>query len=109
MSTSSNDSIFSLQTDRINVGLGATLAVLYDQTATQNSILLKYFSGGTLEIIGVSFGVTLTAAQMATASGTGYVVGTTEILSIDGPARFYLMSTGATTVVMSIRGKTPGS
>lgn len=108
MSVSSNDSIFSLNTLKITVPIGATLAVLIDGEAGQNSTILKYFSGGTLEMIGVTAGTTMTAAQLATASGSHYTFGINEIFTIDGPVRFYLSSTGATTIVMRAAGKTQG-
>lgn len=108
MSTSSYDSIFSLGTTNIIVPVGATVAVLIEGIAGQNSTLLKYVSGGTLSVVGVATGVTLTAAELASAVGNHYVMGTSEVLSIDGPARFYLMATGATTTVSAIRGRTQG-
>lgn len=109
MATSGSDSIFGLATSRIEVPPGSTQAVLFEALAGQNSVLLKYFSGGTLEILGVSTGVTLTAVQLAAANQSGYLMGTSEILALDGPVRCYLSSTGATTTVMVIRGKTAGT
>lgn len=109
MATSSNDSVYGLETSRINVGVGSTIAILVEPIVGQQNIVLKYFSGGTLEILGVSAGVTLTAAQLGTANQTGYLMGTTEVLTLDGPARFYLSSTAATTIVMVIRGKSAGT
>lgn len=109
MSTSSMDSIFALGTTQIIVPPGATQAVLLTGIAAQNSMLLKYGSGGTLYILGVSEGVTLTAAELVTNASSHYLVGASETLSIDGPARFYLLSLSATTTVYSIRGKTQGT
>lgn len=108
MATSSADSIFGLGTTRITIGVGSTLAFLLTHVAGQNSTVLKYFSGGTLEVIGVADGVTLTAAQLGAANQTGYIMGTTEVLSIDGPVRCYLSATAATTVVMALLGKSQG-
>lgn len=105
MAISSYDSVYSMKTERINVGVGSTVATLVSPEPGQLNIVLKYFSGGTLEIIGCSLGVTLTAAQLASANQTGYLMGTSEILTIDGPARFYLSSTAATTIVMVLRGR----
>lgn len=103
-----SDSVYGLVTQRLAIPPGATQAVLMVPEPGQNSLLLKYFSGGTLEIIGVTAGVTLTAAQLVTASGTGYLIGTSEILSLDGPARFYLSSLGATSVLHVITGRSAG-
>lgn len=111
--SSSSDGVFGLDTARIVVPVGATVAVLLDASINPgaNSVMLKYFSGGTLEIIGVTGapGATYTPLQLANFSGTQYIVGTSEVLSIDGPTRCYLSSTGATTVVMAMRGKTQGT
>jgi hypothetical protein len=109
MSTSSYDSVFALGATRVIVPVGATLAVLMTPVAGQNSILLKYFSGGTCEIIGCTLGQTLSAADLSSASGSGYLLGSSEILQIDGPARYYLSSTGATTTLMLLIGKSQGT
>lgn len=111
MSTSSYDSVFNVQAGRITIPVGATVAVLFagDTVKGCNSTILKYVSGGTLEIIGMTtqiVGQTLTAAQLATLSGTGYLVGGTEVLQFSGPVQFYLSATGATTVVTFLRGLT---
>jgi len=99
------DKVFGLETGRFAVPLGATNAILVEGVAGQNAIQLKYLSGGTLEVVGVSYGVTLTAVQLAARTGTDYLVGSSEIWSIDGPCRFYLSATGATAVVCFMRGK----
>jgi hypothetical protein len=108
MVTSSFDSVYSLASTQIIVPVGATLAVLVTSIAGQNALMLKQYGGGTLEIIGMPDGSTLTAASLATASGNHYIMGASEVLSFDGPTRIYLSSTGATSVVMSLRGKSQG-
>src|ERR1700731_232468 len=107
MSTSSSDSITTLGATRIIIAPGSTQALFMDMNALENNYLIKYYSGGTLEIFGATgqMGSTLTAAQLATANQTGYLVGTSEILSIGGPARFYLSATSATTIVHMLRGR----
>lgn len=107
MSTSSTDSIFSVGTTQIAIPPGATLAVLIAGVAGQNSLLLKYGSGGTLYAMGVGDGATLTANQLALAPAH-YLVGTSETLSFDGPARLYLASLSATTLVYGIYGRSQG-
>ncbi len=109
MATSGSDSIFGLGTTRMIIAPGATLAQLVEGVAGQNALFLKYFSGGTLEIIGVGAGVTLSASDLVSASGNHYIVDSSERISIDGPTRFYLMAQSATTIVMSMRGKTAGT
>lgn len=108
MSTSSYDSIFGLGTTQIAVPPGATLAVLVTAVAGQNSSLFKYGSGGTLYILGVAEGATLTGTELAQAT-SHYLLGTSEILSLDGPVRFYMASLSATTVVYAMRGKSQGT
>jgi hypothetical protein len=109
MSTSSSDGIFGLATQRLNIGSGSTLAELITQDPGQNSLYIEYFSGGTVEIIGVTAGTTLTAAQLGTANGTGFIVKTDRGYSFNGPTRFYLSSTGATSIVHIMKGKTTGT
>ena len=103
--------IFGLAGGRLHIPVGATLATLMEPIAGQISWVVKYLSGGTLEILGATLptaGSTLSAGDLSTLSGTGYLMGTSEALSIDGPARFYLSSTSATTVITVLRGKTSG-
>lgn len=105
---SSNDSIKYFGATRITVQDGATLATLVDLNAVPNVdyMLLKLISGGTCEIIGCSLGVTLSAAQLAALSGTGYPLDAAEKVSIEGGPRFYLSSTGAASSVALLIGRT---
>lgn len=106
---SSSDSIFGLVPSQIVVAPGATNAQFVDITSRQGAINLKYFAGGTLEIHHAINGSTMAGASLAPLIGTGYIMGTSEILSIDGPARFYLMATGTTATAMLLKGLTaPG-
>lgn len=109
MSTS-YDNVFSVLPQRIIIGVGATAAQLFDASTTPgaNSIILKYFSGGTLEILGVTTGVTLSAAELIAAAGSGYIMGSSEILNIGGPVRLYLAASGATTIVHAITMRSQG-
>lgn len=101
MSTSSNDSIFSMGATRIAVPTGLTNAILVEPIALQRQILLKRLSGGSCEIIGVGQFATLSGAQLATLSQGGYVIPDTDF-TIPGPARFYLSALGATSVIMAL-------
>lgn len=123
---SSSDDIFSVLPSRVAVQPGATLAVFVDIVPGEKSLLIKYLSGGTLEILpaslGASFvpgtstygsyaftaGSTQTAAMLAVLSGTGYLMGTSEALTFDGAPRLYLSSTGATSVVAIIKSLSSG-
>ena len=124
---SSAEDIYSLFPARVTVPPGATQAVFVDVLAGQKAITIKYLSGGTLEILpatlGASFsagastvnqnfffhGSTHTAAALALLNGTGYLMGTNEILNISGPCRFYLSATGATTLLTTLRGLNAGN
>lgn len=100
--------------EKVTVAPGATLALLVEPIGGQLSYLLKYASGGSLELIqapqGMSFGgaTTWAGASLAALIGTGYLMGTTEAVNLDGPVRYYLMATGATTICYSIRGLSQG-
>lgn len=109
MATSSQDSIFGLGTTAIFVPAGATNALLFEAIAGQNNVQLKYGSGGSLYIIGVAAGVTLSAQNLSDNATAHYLMGTSEVLSIDGPVRCYLASLSATTVLYQIRGKSQGT
>lgn len=124
---SSDDNIFSTYTQRIQIPFGATLAVFVNALPAQKAIAIKYLSGGTLEILpslgGVSllaaqvaggsqtaghyqvpFGTTQTAQALANLNQTGYLMGTSEVLTFDGTPSFYLSATGASVFVAIIRG-----
>lgn len=117
MSISSEDSVWSLGVTRIIVPIGATLAVFISPYAGQINCTLKYLSGGTCEILAagttalgtdVTLGTTQTPGVLATQSGFGYLLGASEVLSISGPASFYVSSTGATTILAAIFAKGQG-
>ena len=112
MSTSSYDSVFGFRPSRLTIAPGATLASFITNIDGQNSLTLKYLSGGTLEIIGATNinGVqsTIAAADLAALSGTGYLIAANESLTFDGAPRFYLSATSATTIVQILRGMGQG-
>jgi len=117
MTTTSYDSICSIGSTRITIPVGATLAVFMSPFTGQISQLLKLTAGGTCEVLapgltqiasGVFLGTTMAAATLAAISGQGYCLSTNEILSINGPACFYLSSTSATSMIHSIWGKGQG-
>lgn len=107
---SSSDGLFGLVASQKVVAPGATNAVFIDCVNRQGSVLVKILSGGgTLEIHGTPTGSTLAGASLAPLIGTGYLLGGSEVLSVDGPARFYLMATGATMIACLLKGLTaPG-
>jgi len=116
---SSDDGIQNLITGRVIVPTGATLAVLFDLSQYENSMMLKHLPfGGTCEILGITnaptigygvtaqYGATLAGATLAAMSGTGYLLGIGEVFSIDGPCRFYISNTGATATFTFMKGLT---
>ena len=107
----SGDSIQGLGVTQIIVGPGATNAVFINLQPRQVSTLVKYVTGGSMEIHSANIltGSTLSGASLAPLIGLGYLFGTTEAINFNGPTRFYLMATGATATAHLIRGLTsPG-
>ena len=49
-------------------------------------------------------GSTQTAAMLVALSGTGYPLGANEVVTLQGPCRFYLNAASATCVVALIKG-----
>ncbi len=108
--------VMGLVTQRIAVGLSSAIELVPIQF--QEGWLFKYpVVGGTLEICGstgipTQFTAGMTQGQGMTVPvqtwGAGYMVEVGESISIDGPARFYLRSTGATSVIHVIRTLTAG-
>ena len=99
------DKIFGLYPQQIIVPPGATNAVLIQNVAGEVGMIIKYFSGGSCQIINAPPGATLTGPQLVSYGNTGgYLLGTTEAVSVDGPARFYLQAYGATTIIMLLKG-----
>jgi len=97
--------IFVLGATRIAVGLSQVLRVM--PTDYQYAETFKIFSGGgTLEIVPPCLSGSSTAAGNW---GIGYPVGASEIVSVGGPAVFYLAATGATMTITMTLGRTAGA
>ena len=102
---SSSDSIFGVGATQVIVPPGATNAVLVLNIPRETASTVKILSGGgSLEIHGTLNGSTMAGASLAPLIGTGYMLGATETVNVDGPARFYLMATGATMVACLLKG-----
>lgn len=86
------DNIVTLKGERLAVGLSAIIGITL--VPGQQVAVLKYFSGGSLEIGG-----------SALTWGAGYLMGTSEVLNMKSQGTFYLAATGATAVAMLLRGK----
>lgn len=90
---------------RIPVGLSAIISI--KPTDFQYAESWKIFSGGgTLEIVPVPIAL---SGSSAAGWATGYPVGANEVVSVGGPAAFYLAATGATMVVAMMIGRTAGA
>lgn len=118
----------SIATSRATILPGGTLALFVDVLPGQIWTQIKNVGNtGGLEIIQCSTGSSLvgggsqlfftpnflvgstqTPAMLAALSGTGYLMGTNEVLSIDGPVRFYISAPSATCVVTLIKGLDAG-
>lgn len=86
---------------------GATNAQLIGSSGFVANRVVAHVSGGTLIIIGVTAGTTMSAAQLAAAftANQFYIVKAAERLEFLGPAPFYIAGIGATTVaqVMTLK------
>lgn len=97
--------LYALSATLIPVGLSGLIKV--NPTAYNFAGNLKILSGGgTLEIVPVP--VALTGAS-ATGWGMGYPIGSSEAISISGPAVFYLAATGGTMIATMLIGKSSGA
>lgn len=99
-----NKETYYIGSTLINVGvLGAScFPVLVKPSSDQIDGYLKYRSGGSLEIMPAY-------ASGATAGGIGYLMGTTEVYQLNGPAAFYLGATNATCIVQLAINFTAGA
>lgn len=94
---SRSDDIWSVPTQRLNIGLSTIVGVTAGVGVA--TINIKLFAGGTLEILGAS----------TDTWGSGYVFDLKEAITFGGPAEFYLAASGATCTAHIIRGKTVGT
>jgi hypothetical protein len=97
----------SITAQQYTLVAGAANAQLIGSSAFVADRVVARVSGGTLIIIGVPAGQTLSAAQLAAAftANQFYIVKTAERLDFLGPAPFYIAGIGATVVaqVMSLK------
>lgn len=89
---------------------GYSLALLVTPAPGEIGGTLKWFSGGSLEIMqaGVTGGGVGITTPIQTAAGQGYLMGTTEIVNTDGAARYYLCASGSTAVAYCLRRVSQG-
>lgn len=88
--------VHSLIAGRVTVGTSQILGITV--IPGLNAILIKYHSGGSLEILG-------TTTQTW---GDGYLFSVGEAVAANFAGNFYLAATGATVVAYLLRGRSPG-
>lgn len=93
---------------KIIVGVGGSFAVLMSPQPGEVMSYLKYSSGGSLEIVQAPYGVSYVGASLVPLIGTGYLMGSAETITAYGPARYYLIATGATAIAYSLKGLDSG-
>lgn len=89
------EDVLSLIGERVSIGLSQIIGVTV--IAGLNAISIKKFSGGSLEIGGISLNW-----------GSGYLFNSNEIVNIQVAGTFYLAATGSTVVAMVLKGRTSG-
>lgn len=95
---SANDLIYNLgQTNIVIAPAGNATQVLPPRCA--KSVAFKYASGGSLSIMNGPTG----ASPI-----TGYLMSTTEVVSLNGPVTFFLAATGATATASILFGLSAG-
>lgn len=96
--------VYGIGTTLLTVGIGGSLALLVVPRAQEVSSVLKYFTGGSLELVHAleyntpqNPGATnWNGASLANMQGRGYLLATNEVMNFSGAARYYLIATGAT-------------
>jgi len=102
----SDDLAQYLKTQTVSVVTGVTNAVYVAPLTGQLDTRIAYVSGGSMLMFGATGGMTLAAATLVAYfnSGSYYMAPGTNMLTIMGPAGFYLAATGATSVVTIVQG-----
>lgn len=96
MATSSYDSAYVVGATTIAVPPGATLAVQITPVQYLISSTVRiHVAGGTLSIVGCNYGSSLAAASLV--AQADLPLGASQIVTIPGPASYYLKAIGATT------------
>lgn len=86
MAGSSNQFVYQLGQTLIPVGLSATVQVIPPRGC--NGIYFGWQSGGSLAL----------SNQSGLSMGQCYLLGTTERINVDGPATFFLVAAGTTSM-----------
>jgi len=89
--------------EKVVVGLSSIIGLT--SIPGQNSLQIKYGSGGSLEIGSTVIGLGASPFTW----GVGYLMGTSEVLYGSLNSMVYLAATGATVTCYVIRGVSPGA
>lgn len=118
------DRIYSVSPSNAIILPGATLALFVNAAPGQLYTQIKNVGNtGGLEILPCSMGVSLigggsqmqgspnfisgstqTPGMLAALSGTGYMLAANEVVTLQGPVRFYLSAPSATCIVAVLKG-----
>lgn len=90
----------TLGATRINIGLSAIIKVA--PFPFQANMQFQKLAGGSLEIVPLPIALSGTSCA---GWGTGYMTGASEIISMTGPAIFYLAATNATVTIAAFSGQ----
>lgn len=93
MAGSSQQFAYGMGATQVNIGVGGAANVLIKPPIYTNGVFFKYLSGGSLSI--VSNGI---SGSPGASGALGYILSTTEVVNIDGPAMFFLAASGTTAV-----------
>lgn len=93
---------------QVIVGLSQVIRVT--PVNQQVSMVVKYGSGGSLELVPVQFSGSSTGAGGSNITwGKGYLLSSTDAISAVGPAVFYLAASGATSIAHIAFGYSTGA
>ena len=109
MSVMQNDT-FAVGATQINIGINSASVfptLIKPDTSSWGGQLKIVGTGGTLQILPRA--ISGASVGGATNALSGYPLGATEVYSWQGPAAFYLQSSGATTTVAMILTYTSGA
>lgn len=101
---SRNQDIIATGATQFVVGLSQVVRLVAGPN--QYAQTLKWLSGGSLEIVPIQLSGSSTAA--GNAWGKGYLLSTTEVFNVGGPATMYFAASGATALGQMVLGYTAG-
>lgn len=101
MGSEQRDNIYGMMAQRITVGLSSIVGVTLAES--QNAVLIKKISGGTLEM-GGTYSLDSSGSTVSFSWGNGFLVGDAELIAGNISGQFYLAATGATVVCNILRG-----